>query len=158
MMKERLKEMELKITELSDYLQISRPTMYKFIESYDNGDVSTINKHVLKLFKYIDENPLIGKKTVVSYILNNLVEEKELGNTTENRLFNQIKRYILANPESAKSQFIGVIVQKTDFDDVITYLLKVYPLLRKRKLSEEEIEILRPYDDIKDIMDKEGDK
>ena len=157
-MKERLKEMELKITELSDYLQISRPTMYKFIESYDNGDVSTINKHVLKLFKYIDENPLIGKKTVVSYILNNLVEEKELGNTTENRLFNQIKRYILANPESAKSQFIGVIVQKTDFDDVITYLLKVYPLLRKRKLSEEEIEILRPYDDIKDIMDKEGDK
>ena len=55
MMKERLKEMELKITELSDYLQISRPTMYKFIEAYDTGDNSIINKNVLKLFKYIDE-------------------------------------------------------------------------------------------------------
>jgi len=148
--------MELKITELSDYLQISRPTMYKFIEAYDSGDVSIINKHVLKLFKYIDENPLIGKKTVVSYILTNLVEEKELGDTAENRIYNQIKRFLIANPESIKSQFIELIVQKTDYDDAIKYLLKIYPLLRKRKLSDEEIAFLKPFDDIKTILDKEG--
>lgn len=148
--------MELKITELSDYLQISRPTMYKFIEAYDSGDVSIINKHVLKLFKYIDENPLIGKKTVVSYILTNLVEEKELGDTAENRIYNQIKRFLIANPESIKSQFIELIVQKTDYDDAIKYLLKIYPLLRKRKLSDEEIAFLQPFDDIKTILDKEG--
>lgn len=156
MVKERLKDMELKITELSDYLQISRPTMYKFIEAYDSGDVSIINKHVLKLFKYIDENPLIGKKTVVSYILTNLVEEKELGDTAENRIYNQIKRFLIANPESIKSQFIELIVQKTDYDDAIKYLLKIYPLLRKRKLSDEEIAFLQPFDDIKTILDKEG--
>lgn len=156
MIKERLKDMELKITELSDYLQISRPTMYKFIEAYDSGDVSIINKHVLKLFKYIDENPLIGKKTVVSYILTNLVEEKELGDTAENRIYNQIKRFLIANPESIKSQFIELIVQKTDYDDAIKYLLKIYPLLRKRKLSDEEIAFLQPFDDIKTILDKEG--
>lgn len=156
MVKERLKDMELKITELSDYLQISRPTMYKFIEAYDSGDVSIINKHVLKLFKYIDENPLIGKKTVVSYILTNLVEEKELGDTAENRIYNQIKRFLIANPESIKSQFIELIVQKTDYDDAIKYLLKIYPLLRKRKLSDEEIAFLKPFDDIKTILDKEG--
>ena len=158
MIKERLKDMELKITELSDYLQISRPTMYKFIQAYDSGDSSVINKHVLKLFKYIDENPLIGKKTVVSYILTNLVEEKELGDTAENRLYNQIKRYLIANPESAKSQFIELIVQKTDYDDAITYLLKIYPLLRKRKLSDEEIAFLKPFDDIKTILDTEEDE
>lgn len=156
MIKERLKDMELKITELSDYLQISRPTMYKFIEAYDSGDVSIINKHVLKLFKYIDENPLIGKKTVVSYILTNLVEEKELGDTAENRIYNQIKRFLIANPESIKSQFIELIVQKTDYDDAIKYLLKIYPLLRKRKLSDEEIAFLQPFDDIKTILDKGG--
>ena len=54
MIKERLKDIDLKITELSDYMQISRPTMYKFIEAYDDGNSSIINKHVLKLFKYID--------------------------------------------------------------------------------------------------------
>ena len=150
--------MELKITELSDYLQISRPTMYKFIEAYDLGNTSVINKHVLKLFKYIDENPLIGKKTVVSYILTNLVEEKELGDTAENHIYNQIKRYLIANPESAKSQFIELVVQKTDYDDAIIYLLKIYPLLRKRKLSDEEIAFLKPFDDIKNILDTEGDE
>ena len=119
MIKERLKDIDLKITELSDYMQISRPTMYKFIEAYDDGNSSRINKHVLKLFKYIDENPLIGKKTVVSYILTNLVEEKELGDTAENRIYNQIKRYLISNPESVKSQFIELVVQKTDYDDAI---------------------------------------
>ena len=157
MIKERLKDMELKITELSDYLQISRPTMYKFIDAYDSGDKSTINKHVLKLFKYIDENPLIGKKTVVTYILTNLVEEKELGDTSENKIFNQIKRYIVANPESAKSQFIELAVQKTDYDDAIKYLLKIYPLLKKRRLTDEEIDFLKPFDDIKNIMEEGED-
>ena len=158
MIKERLKDIELKITELSDYLQISRPTMYKFIEAYDSGDNSIINKNVLKLFKYIDENPIIGKKTVVSYILTNLVEEKELGDSSENRLYNQIKRYIIANPESTKTQFIEVVIQKTDYDDVIKYLLKIYPLLKKRKLSDEEIAYLKPFDDITSLIEKEGDK
>ena len=156
MIKERLKDIDLKITELSDYLQISRPTMYKFIEAYDNGEVSVINKHVLKLFKYIDENPLIGKKTVVSYILTNLVEEKELGDTDENRIYNQIKRYLIANPESTKSQFIQLAVQKTDYDEAIRYLVKIYPLLRKRKLSDEEIAFLKPYDDIINLITNEG--
>lgn len=32
MLKERLKEIDLRIAELADYLQISRPTMYKFID------------------------------------------------------------------------------------------------------------------------------
>lgn len=158
MIKERLKEIELKITELSDYLQISRPTMYKFIEAYDAGENSGINKNVLKLFKYIDENPVIGKKTVVSYILTNLVEEKELGDSSENRLYNQIKRYIISNPESAKTQFIELAIQKTDYDDAIKYLLKIYPLLKKRKLSDEEIAFLKPYDDITTLIENEGDK
>lgn len=132
--------------------------MYKFIEAYDSGDNSTVNKNVLKLFKYIDENPLIGKKSVVSYILTNLVEEKELGDSSENRLYNQIKRYIIANPESTKTQFIELTIQKTDFDDAIKYLLKIYPLLRKRKLSDEEIAFLKPYDDIANLLETEGDK
>ena len=157
MIKERLKDIDLKITELSDYMQISRPTMYKFIEAYDDGNSSIINKHVLKLFKYIDENPLIVKKTVVSYIFTNLVEEKELGDTAENRIYNQIKRYLISNPESVKSQFIELVVQKTDYDDAIKYLMKIYPLLRKRKLSDEEVEFLKPFDDIRIMLDKIGD-
>ena len=68
MLRQRLKEMDLRITELADYLQLSRPTMYKFIECYDNGEFEQINKKVLKLFNYINENELAGKRNVVIYI------------------------------------------------------------------------------------------
>ena len=73
MLRNRLRELDLKITELADYLQISRPTMYKFIEYYENSEFDLINKKVLKLFNYIAEHELIGKKNVINYILNNLV-------------------------------------------------------------------------------------
>ena len=69
LLRERLKAMELKITELADYLQVSRPTMYKFIDYYDNAEFDLINKKVLKLFNYINEHELVGKKSVVNYIL-----------------------------------------------------------------------------------------
>ena len=72
MLRDRLKELDLKITEMADYLQLSRPTMYKFIECYDNKEFSSINKNVLKLFNYINENELVGKKNVVNYILTTL--------------------------------------------------------------------------------------
>ena len=95
-------------------------------------------KYFLKKGTYIPGR-LIEVFIINSQNINKLgiAVNKKSGNSVQR---NQIKRYILANPESAKSQFIGVIVQKTDFDDVIKYLLKVYPLLRKRKLSDEEIE------------------
>ena len=156
MLREKLKEIELKITELADYLQISRPTMYKYIESYDNGDYSDINNKVLKLFNYIMSNPLVGKKVVINYIFTNLVEVKEMETKDENKSYVAIKKYILENPDSEKSEFIKLIVQKSVFDNMISYMMEVYPLLRKRKLTDEEIEKLKIIDEINDKY--EGDK
>ena len=72
MLREKLKNLDLKITELAEYMQVSRPTMYKFIECYDSHDFSQINPKVLKLFNYIDEHDLIGKRNVVNFILTQL--------------------------------------------------------------------------------------
>lgn len=154
MIKERLKEIELKITDLSDYLKISRPTLYKFIEAYDSKDYASINKHVFGLFSYIDKNPLVGKKATINYILTNLVDEKELGEEQDNSLFNQLKKTILNAPDSKKTQFLKILVTKTDYDDICDYLVDIYPLLRKRNLTEKEIELLKPYDEIRNIQDK----
>ena len=87
MLDDRLKELDIKKTELANYLEISRPTMYKYIELYDSNNLSEINKKVLKLFDYITENKLIGKNNVISYILNNLTNVKELESNDEINLF-----------------------------------------------------------------------
>lgn len=156
MLKERLKEVELKITEVSEYLQISRPTMYKFIESYDNGDRTSINPRVLRLFDYIEENPLAGRRAVIKFILSNLTENPQSDNYAEPAEDPAVTKYLAQNPDSQKSRFIQLIMQKSDFDDIIAYLLKIYPLLRNRRLTEEEIALLKPYDDIREIIDNQN--
>ncbi len=156
MIRQKLKDIDFKITELSEYLQITRPTLYKFIEDYDSGNKGAINKKVLKLFDYIDSNPLAGKKTVLTYILTHLVIEEELGEKEEASKFSKIKKYILENPDSSKAKLIELFIARKEFDPIVDYLVEVYPLLRKRKLSDEEINKLKPYDVLINELEKEG--
>lgn len=148
MLEDKLRDLDIKKTELANYLNISRPTIYKFIESYDSGEYDTINKKILKLFDYITSNELIGKNNVINYILNNIADVKELESKEEIDMFKDVRRYILSNPNSEKSHFINLACQKTNYDLVIHYLVEITPLLKKRKLSTEEEEVLKPYKDI----------
>lgn len=158
MLRERLREIDLRITELADYLQVSRPTMYKFIEYYDNTNFDLINRKVLRLFNYIVENELAGKKNIVSYILNNLTEVKELGSSEDKSVIKNIKNYIISNPDSQKSKFFELCSKKTTYDEVLIYLMEIYPLLKKKNLTEQEMARIQPYNEIKDkikILKKE---
>ncbi|ATG97159.1 hypothetical protein [Mesoplasma lactucae] len=62
--------MDIKISELATYLNISRPTLYRYIELYDSGHTKEINRQVLKLFKFIEKNKFASKNKVIKYILN----------------------------------------------------------------------------------------
>lgn len=157
MLRDRLKNMEIKIIELADYLQISRPTMYKFIEYYDLKEFDLINKKVLKLFNYINENELIGKKNVVNYILTKLVDVKEMNSDDELAIIKTIKKYIISNPESKKSQFLVTCATKDVFDDIIAYLVEITPLLKKKILTAEEEILLEPYRIFKTKLLVKGD-
>lgn len=148
MLRERLKDMDLRITELADYLQISRPTMYKFIDYFDNNEFSLINKKVLKLFNYITENELAGKTNVVSYILNNLVDIKELDENNEIDCIKKLKKIILNNPDSKKSQFLKIAVSTSKFDDLLFYIVEVNNLLSKKKITPLQEEKIKLYNQI----------
>ena len=76
MIRTRLKELNIKITELADYLQISRPTLYNFIMSYDDEDRAGIPSGICDLFKYIEKSELIDKRNVVNYIIQNLSDSR----------------------------------------------------------------------------------
>ncbi len=149
MLKERLKEIDLRITELADYLQISRPTMYKFIDYYDTRNFDLINRKVLRLFNYITENELAGKKNVVNYILTNLVEIKELGSDEEQDTLKKVRKFLASNPISKKCQFIDICTQTDAYDDIVYFLVDIYPLLRKKNLSDEEKSLLVKFKEIK---------
>ncbi len=156
MLRNRLKEMDLKITELADYLQISRPTMYKFIECYDNQEFDSINPKVLKLFNFITENELVGKKSVIKFILENLVDVKEMEEGDELDTIKKIRKFIVSNPESKKSIFFEICVNTDIFDDIIFYLVDIKDIAKKRNITDEEKEFLLPYLELKEkIKNKE---
>ena len=148
MIKERLKELEIKITELAQYLQISRPTMYKFIESYDDGKKKEVNQAVKKLFDYIEDNPLIGKRNVINYILTTMSAVQDVETSEISEKVQDIKRYVLDNPTSEKTQFIEECLSQSQFDLAIHYLMEIKPLLKKKRLTNEEKAKLIPYQQI----------
>lgn len=156
MIRQRLKEIDIKITELADYLHLTRPTLYKYIESYDEGEVDSINKKVLKLFKYIEENTLAGKKTVINYILTNLVEEVDLDDSDASAKYTKVKKAMLSDPENNKVKLISVLANKKTLDDVVDYLLLVDSLIRKKKLTAEEESLLEPYNTLLEAIEKEN--
>jgi hypothetical protein len=98
-----------------------------------------------RTFNYIKENELVGKKNVVNYILTNLVDLKDLGSKEENNTLNNIKKFMVANPDSKKSKFIELISTKDIYDKLIYYLSDISGLLKKKNLTEEEKEKLIPY-------------
>ncbi|MFW6272812.1 MAG: hypothetical protein ACOC2U_03430 [bacterium] len=70
-MKSKLKALNLRLTELSTYLKISRPTLYKYIESFEKKEYQKIDYHVLDIFKFINKRTTKSKLSVIEYIINN---------------------------------------------------------------------------------------
>jgi len=68
-MRKILHDMGLNITEISEIMDVSRPTMYKFIDSYENGDRDKIDQNVLKFFDSVKRNPKMKKKDALYYAL-----------------------------------------------------------------------------------------
>jgi hypothetical protein len=68
-MRKILQNMGLKITEISEIMDISRPTMYKFIDSYENGEKEKIDSNVLKFLERVERNPKMQKRDALYYAL-----------------------------------------------------------------------------------------
>jgi hypothetical protein len=145
MLRERLKSIDLRVTELADYLQLSRQTIYTYIQLYDNKQFGQINPNVLKLFNYITENDLAGKRNVVTYILNNIVEVKSMGENDDGETLKKIKDYLISNPHSKKSMFLQLCATGGQFDDVIYYLVDVAAIKDRPDKTPEDMQMLEPY-------------
>ena len=156
MIKERLKDLEIKITELANYLQISRPTMYKYIDQYDSNEKQEINRTVLKLFDYIEANKLIDKRNVINYILNKLAYVKELENGEELDDIKEVRKYLVSNPDSEKARFIKECVKQSNYDLVIHFMVNVTEILNKSEPTDDEQEIVRLYKCIVETYSKKN--
>lgn len=92
----KLDLLNIKISELAQYLNISRPTLYKFIELYESNK-NLLRKKYLELFDYINNNLYLTKIDVIKYIIERFNKPKELDNKDLDKLIS-----ILENSEEYK--------------------------------------------------------
>ncbi|WP_394977228.1 helix-turn-helix domain-containing protein [uncultured Helicobacter sp.] len=133
-LRDRLRELGIKIIDLARILDISRPTLYKYIESYEMGELDNIDSSYIALFHYITQNEYINAKNVFIYITQNILSLKEKDS--------QGKRVITGNAH--KDAFITILLESHCFDDVLGYFISCYELLQKDTLSDESKAFLQP--------------
>ena len=93
----KLDLLNIKISELAQYLNISRPTLYKFIELYESNK-NLLRKKYLELFDYINNNLYLTKIDVIKFIIEKFNKPKDLNNEDLDKLIS-----ILENSEEYKT-------------------------------------------------------
>ncbi|WP_260847122.1 helix-turn-helix transcriptional regulator [Brachyspira hyodysenteriae] len=122
LLREKIRDLDLRISDLAEYLKISRPTLYKYIDMYEEGNRSTIDTKILNLFDYIQNTKNIGSNNVIYYIMNNIVENINTSNTEEDKRM-KIKS-LLKTENKTKEDFIYMLTEDNFFDPILDYLMK----------------------------------
>ncbi len=122
-------------------------------QSLDNGNKEDVNPRIRKVFDYIEKNALAGKMNVIKFVSQFVSDsQQEVPCADENAEFSVIKKQLEEKKE--QKAFFELLAMTADFDDVVRYCLKIKDFVRKRRLTEEQILMLKPYDDIREIMEK----
>ena len=142
LLREKIRDLDLRISDLSEYLKISRPTLYKYIDMYEEGDRSTIDTKILNLFDYIQNSKNIGNSNVIYYIMNNILENSNTNNGEEDKRM-KIKS-LLKTENKSKEDFIYMLTEDNFFDPILDYLMKCKKLSSDNNLSDEDYEFISP--------------
>lgn len=147
-LRDKIRDLGLRLIDLSEYLEVSRPTMYKYIELYEQGHKEAVSAKILTLFDYIENNySNIGKNNVINFILNNIVrvEAENISKNEDKRI--KIKNLLKKRGNKSKENFIYELTEDNFFDPILEYLMECKKLADKR-LSAEEIEFIKPLENL----------
>lgn len=132
MIKDRLRELNIKLTELSDYVKVSRPTLYKYIESYEKEDFKNVRPDVLGLFRYL-ENPSVKREQAITYMLSSSTEEVSDGKDA-------IRKYLLnPNASQSKIELIQRLIATDVMDGIVPYLNNCIDVLSQEDITDDQI-------------------
>ncbi|MBD5167376.1 MAG: hypothetical protein HDT11_00550 [Helicobacter sp.] len=139
LLRDKMREIDLRLVDLAQFLELSRPTVYKFIDYYETGQRDRLEPKILRLFDFISQAP--SKASVMSYVIENIVKPKEqTPQDREHQIANLLKK-----ENKVKIEFINRIAESQVFDPILDYLLQCEMILAQGKaLEEQEIAILEP--------------
>ena len=139
LLRDKMREIDLRLVDLAQFLELSRPTVYKFIDYYETGQRDRLEPKILRLFDFISQAS--SKASVMGYVIENIVKPKEQTlQDREHQIANLLKK-----ENKVKIEFINRIAESQVFDPILDYLLQYEMILAQGKaLEEQEIAILEP--------------
>lgn len=133
-MKEKLRALGIKTTELSSYMKISRPSLYKYVDSYEAGDLKSIPDPVLRTFRYIDKYKTLTKEQVISFVILEFSDED--GSDSKEK----IRSYLLSKgPKDRKIELMYNLVSTDVLDGLVDYLNNVVRILESDRLDDNDV-------------------
>ena len=133
-MKEKLRDLGIKTTELSQYMRISRPSLYKYLESYESKEYKVIPEKVLRTFRYVDKYKNLTKEQIITFVICEFAEEE----TSDKK--ESIRKYLLTKGSNdPKIELMYALINTDILDGITHYLNEVCRILEKGELTESEI-------------------
>jgi len=130
LLSDRLKELGLKLTDLAQILNNSRPTVYRFIEYYEKNERTKIPARVLNFFNYIQENKEISRIEAMSFAITNI---KDYKNETFKEKVGKAKRgqirELVVDGNEDKIVFIEAILEHDTLNPILRYLAECAKIL-----------------------------
>ena len=151
-LKEKIRDV-IRLTDLSDYLKISRPTLYKLIEMYDDDEYEKIDKKKLELFNYINDTPKLSKKQVINFIVQNQIMTSE--GDERDSLASFVGKYeYTGSIGEEQDEVIRNVITNKNISVLINLINRYCFLTTKEKLTDNEIEELVFINYIKDLVSR----
>jgi len=71
--REKLKASQVRLVELASYLDVSRPTLYRYLELYEQKEYNEIDKRCYDLFSFIDKTRNLTRPIMMDYLINKIL-------------------------------------------------------------------------------------
>jgi hypothetical protein len=122
----------MRLVELATYLDISRPTLYKYLEEYESKEYINIDKRCYDLFTFIDNTKNCTRPIIMDYLINKILPIESITGSA-NDILSSVRK-LSESPKELdlkKIKLIEVIAATTKFDEIIGDLLKLVQSTKK---------------------------
>lgn len=131
-MKEKLRALGIKMTELSSYMRISRPSLYKYVDMYEAGDNKGIPEPVMRTFRYIDRYKSITKEQVISFVILEFSDEED------SDCKEVIKNFLLTKgSKNRKVLLMYNLITSDELDGIVDYLNNVVSIMERPEIDDD---------------------
>ena len=117
----KIKRYKLTVNKLADILSISRATLYRYIDYYNNSNYEMIDEISLNTMKYIDSGQAKDKLHIVIYVYS--LKEKKVMANEDDKLMLEIQKCLEIDSDSNKIKFLKILFFTKKFDKAIDYMM-----------------------------------